>query len=544
MSKKGLSLWGKNMSMRNVFALVLAVSGSVFLAACGSNSSTPRPVCPPSGCFSASNLNGTYVFTVSGSDFNTGAAYSIVGTINANGSGGITGGTIDVNDAQIGFAPGLSVNNNGTYSVGQDGRGNITISTSQTNPFENSLTFDFVLANNQQGLITEFDSNGTGSGTLDLQSAGTSLNGSYAFLFSGGNSGLEALAAAGNFGLTGSGFQDLNSGGLDSSGAISATVVLGPSSSPGTTLGGRIYDVYAINADHLKFIEMDSNGTLSGDAFSQPSTSMPVGTLAFTLEGLLGVGSSAVPAASGGFMVMQSGGAIANTSTEDINDDSAVSSSSFSGTYTPAGTGRYTLGSFSGFAGGTSYAAYPSSGGLLLLEIDDAGIMAGSASNPQTSTSLAGSTGYGLNLTGENLSAGIEVDDIAEFVTSTNNCTDFSGTAVSGTTITGLIDENSDEGSVQGTVLCGTYSAPDANGRGQITVGSVNTLNTGLGLTFYTVDGTMFPFIETDTGQVSAGVFLPQSATGTPAIAKAHNMYIPRASFRPRTASQKRKLTQ
>lgn len=536
------------MSIRNVFTLLLAMFGLSFLLGCGSSSSSPRPVCPPSGCFTAGNLNGTYVFTVSGSDFISGAAYSIVGTINANGSGGITGGTIDINDAdnEVGFAPAMAVNNNGTYTLGQDGRGTFTISTTQTNPFNASLTFDFVLASNQQGLVTELDGNGTGSGTLDLQSSGSTLNGSYAFIFAGANNGGEGIEAVGNFALTGNtanGLEDFNSGGLASSVSITdGTVVLGPSSTPGTTLVGRIYDVYAINADHLKFIEMDSNGSLEGDAFSQTSTSMPVGTLAFTLEGLLGVGSSGTPTASGGFMVTDSTNDITSASTEDINEDSAVNSTSFSGSYTAAGTGRFTLGNFSGFAGGTSYAAYPSSGGLLLLEIDDAGSMEGAASNPQTTTSLAASQGYGLNLTGENLSAGVEVDDIAEFVASSSNCTDAAGNTVTGNTVAGLIDENSSQGSVSGTVFCGNYSAPDSNGRGQIVVNNANTLNGGEGLTFYTVDGTTFPFIETDTGQVSAGVFIAQSSGASPAVAKTHNFYVPRQFFRARTASQKRKL--
>ena len=60
---------------------------------------------------------------------------------------------------------------------------------------------------------------------------------------------------------------------------------------------------------------------------------------------------------------------------------------SFTGTYTAAGPGRYTFGSFSNFVGGTSYAAYPSSGGILLLEIDAPGLVAGitaGAAYPQT----------------------------------------------------------------------------------------------------------------------------------------------------------------
>lgn len=78
------------MSVRNGIVLLLALSALLFLGACGSNSIT-HPVAPPSGNFSNSNLNGTYVFSVLGVDQASGAPYAIVGTLTANGSGGITG---------------------------------------------------------------------------------------------------------------------------------------------------------------------------------------------------------------------------------------------------------------------------------------------------------------------------------------------------------------------------------------------------------------------------------------------------------------------
>ena len=159
----------------------------------------------------------------------------------------------------------------------------------------------------------------------------------------------------------------------------------------------------------------------------------------------------------------------------------------------PASTGRYTLSNFtSGFVAGSTYAAYPSSGGLLLLEIDNTGIMTGAAYTQTAGATFAASQGYGLNLSGDNLSAASEVDDIAEFAANST-----------GNTITGLIDENSTSaGPVTfGTALTsGTYVAP-VNGRGAIaatagTSSSNTTLNGGFALTFYTVDGTTFPFIE------------------------------------------------
>jgi hypothetical protein len=124
------------------------------------------------------------------------------------------------------------------------------------------------------------------------------------------------------------------------------------------------------------------------------------------------------------------------------------------------GTGRYTINNFSGFTPAGSnltYAAYPSSGGLLLLEIDTVGITTGAAYT-QSSATFAASQGYGLNLSGDNLSAASEVDDIAEFAANS-----------SGNTITGLIDENSTSAgpvTFGAALTSGTYLAPD-NGRGR-----------------------------------------------------------------------------
>ena len=364
--------------------------------------------------------------------------------------------------------------------------------------------------------------------------------GSYAFIFSGADvsSGSANLfATVGNFTLgTGgaitAGNEDFNDGGFAYAGqTLTGNVVLGPSSTPSSTLsttqfGAKTYDVFAIDASHLKFIEMDASATLSGDAYSQSSTLMPSGTMAFTLAGSFpGANSSAV---AGGFLATDGSGNITNASSVDANNGGTVSPSpiTFTGTYA-GGTGRYML-SLTSFSSGSGYVAYPSSGGLLLLEIDNSGIMVGAA-YPQTSgATFAASQGYALNLSGTNLGAGTgtlaEVDDIAQFTANS-----------SGTTVTGIVDENSNAGTgtAYGVALSGTYTAPSSNGRGQIVANAGNnsnfTLNGGFALTFYPVDGTTFPFIETDSGQVAAGVFVLQNPTAgaTGAIAKPH-MFIVR----------------
>ena len=557
------------MSVRNGVVLLLAVSTLLFLAACGGNGNGPAtPVAPPSGAFSNSNLNGTYVFTISGIDANE-APYAMAGTFTANGSGGngkggITGGTFDINDGTSSQfsapAAGVSINNNSTYSVGTDGRGQAVIGTNiqsgtpgQSFP---NLTFDFVLTDSSHGLITEFDGFGSGSGTLDLQAANTTPTGTYAFSLSGANStGGSSWGTVGNFTVTGgtiAGLDDLNEGGVlaYANSTLTGALVLGPSATPATTLsiasnGSSVFngtfDAIPIDGTHLKFIEMDATATLSGDAFSQTSATFPTGTLAFTLSGIT---TSNQLYAAGGFMSAAASGAI--TGSEDYNLDGNLSSPSappaFSAAYTAGGTGRYTLGSFATFVGGTSYAAYPSSGGLLLLETDTSGITFGAAYTQTPGAVLAASQGYGMNLAGVNLtgptgSSPAEVDDIAEFTT------------VTGGTITGIIDENFAPGNTGSGTLgiplsSGTYGAIDSNGRFGISATAATnntaTLLGGFNLTAYAVDGTTFPFIESDSGQVSTGVVVLQNpSASSPAIAHSH-MFVVRPLIVPHAAAKKK----
>jgi hypothetical protein len=528
------------MSLRNRFVVPVIFSGLALLAGCGSSSPSVTP--PPTGGFSNSNLNGTYVFTASGTDTD-GDPYAIAGTLTANGSGGITGGAVDVSDPAA-FSPeaNVAIGSGSSYSVGVDGRGTAILKTSTS---FGTITLAFVLQDSSHGLVIQFDQNASGSGTLDVQTAGTTPSGTYAFSFFGANSTGD-LATVGNFtvGSGGSitGLQDLTNNTLVYPNlALSGALVPGPSSSPATTLTtasfALVFDAIPIDATHLKFIEMDSAGTLSGDAYSQTSSSMPVGTLPFTVGGA--ITSSLEPTVAGGFMVTDSSGDITNASSQDVNEGGSTINTApitFSGSYTAGGTGRYVL-NVTGFQGATQFVAYPSSAGLFLLQSDSQGILSGIAYPAQTSTTFSSGQGYGLNLSGDNVGDGVEVDNIAEF------------TAASGGGVTGYLDENyAPSGMPNPNVTLGTTSqfTTPTNGRGQITTGSesITTLNGGFLLTYYTVDGTTVPFIESDNGQVALGVMVVQNASSSAAaLAKASgkHLYVPLHMLRSRKAQQKKK---
>jgi len=543
------------MSVRNGFVLLLALSALMFLAACGGSSSgVANPVAPPSGSFSNSSLNGTYVFAVSGLDA-TGAPYSMAGTFTA-GSGGISGGTIDINDPAEFSTPvaDAAISSSSSYSITVDGRAQTKITVSGITGGFPVLNLDFVLSTGSSGLVSEIDNFGTGTGTIDAQTANVTPSGQYAFSLSGAF-GSGTLTAAGNFilgsgGAISSGLEDFNDNGgtIGTAETLTGSVVVS-SSAPSTTLSTSSYpnltfDVFPISSSHLKFIEMDTTATLSGDAFSQTSTAMPTGTLPFTLAGT--AGTSATPFfAAGGFLVTDGNGNITSSSSEDYNLGGSLSPSgsvSFTGTYTasPAGAGRYTLG-LTSFNGGSTYVAYPSSGGVLLMDVDSGAniVTTGAAYGPQSSTaSLNTGAGYGLNLAGAVVSGGALqafVYDTGEFATASSG-----NTISSGAIDEGFLEPGPQLGSSYGVPLTnGTYTAP-SGGRGSLTVtasssnGNNTTLNGGLNLIYYTVDGTTFPFIEYDSGQVSAGILVLQNPSSSSAsVAKPESMFVPHLPLRP-----------
>jgi hypothetical protein len=122
----------------------------------------------------------------------------------------------------------------------------------------------------------------------------------------------------------------------------------------------------------------------------------------------------------------------------------------------------------------------------------------------QTGTSIDASQGYGLNLTGADLTNSVELDAIAEFQTTSSTFT------------SGLIDVN-DGGPANPANFAGSYS--QANG-----VGSATSLTNGLqAMFFYVVDNQTAVFISTDPSgdQVSLGAFQEQSTPSASKVAVA-----------------------
>ncbi len=509
----------------NRLSLLLILSALAALAACGGGGNHINPTPPPSGGFTPSDLNGTYVFSTSGADA-SGNFLSMVGTFAANGSGGITAGTVDMTDPAFSPAAIKVAITGGNYILTTDGRGQATLSAHT--PFASSIVVDFVLASSSHGAITEFDSSGTGSGTLDLQSSVSQaeLVGSYAFSLSGIDTSGSPLATVGSVTLDSSGnvsagiqdFNDANS--FSSQSVASGSVTAG---APGTAtlatngaFGVLSFDVYPVDKAHLKFIEVSGGLFLSGDAFSQQGASVPTTptTFAFVMSGA--VVSTGAPLALGGLMPIDGVSAITG-GTVDVNDNgTAVLGQTFNGSYAAPGSGGRTVFTVSGFSVATQFVGYPTtSGGLQMLESDGTGFLGGIAlAQSSPVPSLQPSQGYGMNLSAANLSAGVEEDDIAEFTTTSSG-------------FSGQIDINDLGASqVSGQPYSGTYTLDSpATGRGEITQSNYNS---GV---FYAVDSSTLLFLDAgdNIGLVGTGIFELQNAGAQPAIATQHALVVPRA---------------
>jgi len=518
------------MSVRNAIALFLEFSAIAFLVACG-GSSSPKVVPPPSGGFSNSNFSGTYVFSSTGSDIN-GGYLTIAGALVANGSGTITGGTMDVVGTNVVQSGTVAQSITGSYSVGADGRGQATVTSSV-----GTIMFDFVLISSSHGLITEFDGNGSGSGTIDLQTAVTSLSqlqGSFAFNLAGVDSTGFADATAGAFTLDGSGnitagVQDFNDDGFPfvnlTINPVSAAV-LGTGTAPGTiqlnttTFNTLTFDFYPVDATHLKFIETDPGPIVAGDVFSQTGATIPTGQMVFTMAGVDFNGAVAV----GGVLTSDGAGNF-TAGLEDVNDAGAVSPTSLSFTGAAAGAagigGRLVV-NLAGFTPATQLVLYPSTGGVLMLETDATGLMTGAAF-AQTNTAVAASQGYGLNLSAINVGNGtgaFEEDDIAEFVTTSSG-------------FRGIVDINDQGSTAFKQALNGSYAfAVDSTGRGGV---NTNIFN----YNFYVVDGSTFLMLEVDSNQIGVGTFQLQSTPAASGAQKTLTMFRP--ALRPHSALRRKR---
>ena len=405
-----------------------------------------------------------------------------------------------------------------------DGRGQASLTPTPAIFDLNSaiITLNFVLISKTHGYVVEFDNNGCGSGTLDLQTtvSQSNLAGSYVVSLVGEYlKDIDPLVIAGAFTLDASG--NITAGIQDGVGTppviiatyiaqpLSGSLLIGSGNSPGkATLDGILplpFDVYPIDATHLKLIGT-AEEVFIGEAFRE-QTDVPSGSQVFTLTGSDAAFSNMNV---GGLMTFDGNGSVI-AGLEDLDDTGNISlSMPFFGSYSALdsnGRAEMTLTGFSpdlqsiGLNTTTRFVLYPSTGGLVILEIDGIADLMGPAI-VQTNPSLPTNQPFGMSLSGWNSSG--DFSDTAQFTT---------GSA--GTGFSGLIDSNTFGRSdgpwtqTSGQTLTGTYSFDSATGRGSI------SSNSSPDLEFYLIDDTSAVFIGISGEQQAQGSFAGQTLSGT-----------------------------
>lgn len=333
-------------------------------------------------------FSGAYSFLFQG--FDTGGPVMIVGALTSDGNGHITAGGEDSNRFSAASKQIQIVNNitivpasatphaGSTYSIGTDGRG--TMELVALNGQGITLTTDYQLVLDSNGIVHFFENNATGTNNDTLETHGegvmkpasstSSWSGNYAFEFSGADSSGKKEALGGVLNANGSG--DLTTGGsgpnsdLNDAGTVSsqnltgnfavgsgsdrgaASFLLEPAGKAQTTL---TFIFYFVSSSDLYFMENDSSTTtfpnpprLSGEMVLQnPGTvfnsAVLAGTSVATGTGLNSSGDASIFGSLLTSTACDGSTPISLTADED-NAGTVTTSESFSGTCTVATNGR------------------------------------------------------------------------------------------------------------------------------------------------------------------------------------------------------------
>lgn len=334
-------------------------------------------------------LSGPFVMLLTASNSSSGA-FALGGYLSGDGSGNVSGSTLDL------VAPNL---NGGvvsvlasTYSIGPDGRGQIQLNTSNAGSgFGVNASGTFILSvvfvTPQHALLTETDSSGTASGTLDKQNASgfTGFSGAYSLQLSG------YVAAGPNY-FVGSALTipsasaysyitDQSNNGVVTSvpfTTVSSGLPVAGGPAPGSytftslNLGlGPVFssfDVWVIDATHFVVTDWRNTPALFGYLTAQPSSPALSGTYAFTEAGATAAGQ---PQAAGGIVTCGSSGTLDVVSL----GGTPLTNQAVNATCTAPANGRglisISAGSGASTGGVSQFAAYPTTDqGLYLIELD------------------------------------------------------------------------------------------------------------------------------------------------------------------------------
>lgn len=490
-----------------------------------------------------SGLIGTYVFQAKGLDINF-QPYQLAGVIVLDGNGGVSSGEQIYNS--VGGSLRTAILDGSHYFLGADGRGVITLKTSdqQGNPI--SENFSLIVLSGSKALIAELDAPQSSSGTMELQTSTSAPAGSYAFAMSGtdpfgtptGFGGIVNIDSPGNISGAGSlADQDYN---LALTSCSSPKGLVGTVSSPDATrFNAVLFNVtgancfgtiqltgYPIDGIHFALIESDNNGSsgfsTSGSAISQGSSTGTYTTSSFNgtyVFGVLGTdfSSGLSPSLiSVGTLTADGAGTLITGVTDtflmsDVFGSPVQIESTFDGTYTVDTQGigrvRLTLADFDPaphpaykpalifYLTGNGQPALVLNSGGKDLNYPSQGIGVG---YPRATGNPAIKGDYGVSFTRQN---GSEDDGTGHITVD----------PAANPSITGLVDDTN-SGIGLPTAINDSLGAKDAFGR-------IAGTFLGSPVRYYPIDSTQGLFVETDfadpivpSGQITLGSYAARAA--------------------------------
>jgi hypothetical protein len=227
------------------------------------------------------------VFYASGQELINGGPnyYALAGAVTIDPSGDVIAGEEDYNDAfgitsagEPTTADTIAAGTSGLVVDGTTGLGTLTLTSSNTATGVSGVqTFAVQFVNPNHALITQYDGSATSSGSLDLQTAGTTTpTGAFSFVMSGVDPSYSIVSFGGVFG-TGSDLVDANDAGTVTL-ASSLTMTLGATDSfgRGTTTNSLEYgstpisiNYYVVGPEAVRLIDVDADDSAVGSAFGQ-----------------------------------------------------------------------------------------------------------------------------------------------------------------------------------------------------------------------------------------------------------------------------------
>lgn len=530
-------------------------SVSVSIVAYATANHNQNVVAPITVTAFGSSLKGSYVFQGQGIGADSGP-YQLGGVMVLNGDGGITSGEqtanfFDQNPNINALVSRSDIITGGSYFLGPDGRGTITVTTNDPDVGQNGVeTFSFVFLSSSQVLITETDPAESATGTMDLQTSTAAPSGGYAFVVSGTDIPSQSPTAFGGIFnintpnvISGKGSiadQSLAgtvtanqalSGSLtapDSFGAVNLTM-----SMPGFQSANTFqFNGYIVDATHIKLIENDNSsgagsastggiaigqGTATGSFSNKSSFS---GTYVFGLLGVDLTGFTPNTLTSVGVFTADGSGGIADGFTDTLLQQNGAQgtagsqvSSAFSGAYqlAPAGTGRarvalshFILHPNPSFAPLFFYYLTGNGNPVLFLDASDTNLnytsLGVGIAYPQASSPFTLGGKYGISFTQQN---GTENDGTGQITAMT-----------SGETLSGTVDNNSAFTPALDSPITGTFAGPLSNGLCAGTLTGTSLDFSPFAVDYYIINPNQGFFVETDlvnpndpSGVVSFGYY-------------------------------------